>query len=284
MIDLHSHTTASDGTYTPTEQVRLAKEIGLKALAITDHDSTSGVKEAMEEGERLGIRIVPGIEINAKYEGHHVHMVGLMLDPESEAIADMKAKILEIRHNRNRQIYAKLRELGVNITEEDFPADPGHVVTRGEIGRKIVEKGYAQSVNEAFYMYLLETAPAYVPRQSLDPFQAMDIIHRAGGVAIVAHFYQIGDFDLVESERIARIILEAGADGLETEYSKYTPNMRKIAARLADEYGCLRSGGSDFHGTTKPDISLGTGTGNLHVPDEYLTEIDRYLAEKANKK
>jgi len=280
MIDLHSHTTASDGTLTPTELVDLAKEIGLEAVAITDHDAVGGLAEAMAEGERIGIEVIPGIEINTKYEGRNVHMVGLYIDKDSAAVDEMSRKIISIRHARNHKIYEKLRELGVDISEADFSSDPLHVVTRGEIGRKMVEKGFCDSVQEAFYLYLEKGGPAYIPRQSMTPKEACDIIHGAGGVAIVAHLYQIGDFDLEDSERICRIILDEGADGLETRYSKFTPRIQELAEKIADEYGCLRSGGSDFHGSTKPDISLGTGGGNLSVPYEYLSAIKKRLGRE----
>ena len=278
MIDLHSHTTRSDGDHTPAQLVDLAKEIGLSAIAITDHDTTAGLDEAIAEGKKIGIKVVPGVELSTKLDGHDVHIVGLFIDKDNPDFAEFLFNMRDLRMARNMAMAYKLTECCPGIEMEDFPElNEDVVMTKGNFARVIIEKGYAADTTEAISKYLLKGCPAYVPRPHATPKAAIDIIHKAGGKAFLAHFNQIVRKDREKSERYARQIVEMGADGLETRYSEFDDDYRERAERIAREYGLLRSGGSDFHGDIKPKISLGSGMGDLEVPDDFLIAIEAAL-------
>lgn len=275
MIDLHSHTTASDGSKTPAELVRLAKEAGLSALAITDHDTVAGLAEAIAEGERLGIRVIPGVELSTKLDGHDVHIVGLFIDVNNAEFIDYINYQRDIREGRNLAMMGKIMQLFPDIELSDFDElDSTRVLTKGNFGEIIYRTGHADSVSDAIQKYLLKGGPAHVPRKHVAPDAAIDIIHKAGGKAILAHFNQIVRSDRDEAEAYARQIISMGVDGLETRYSEFDDDYRCRAENLAKEYGILRSGGSDFHGDVKPDIKIGVGRGDLEVPDEFLEKIE----------
>lgn len=274
MIDLHVHTTCSDGTCSVGEVIDLACRAGLSAVAVTDHDTVRGLAEALAAGERVGITVVPGIEINAKYEGFNTHIVGLFVDHKSSTLRSFCERLVRERASRNLLLIDKLRTLGYDVDEGDFEGvAEGKVLTKGSFGEVLVNKGYFDTVAEAVNGLMVKDAPAYVPKVSCTPFEAVDAIHAAGGLAFVAHFHQICRSDIDRAERITRLILDGGADGLETRYSEFDDALRARAESIAASCGALRSGGSDFHGTIKPHISIGTGMGGLCVPDEYLDAI-----------
>lgn len=275
MIDLHMHSTESDGSFTPTQLIQLCKEKGLSAVALTDHDTTAGVAEAMAAGERSGLRVVPGIEINTEYEGRDVHVTGLFINTSSGVLQTYLQGIQDSRIEKNIKTIKRLNEAGLDITEEDFPElRLGTVMTRGNLARVIVSKGYAANTAEASARYLSKGCPYYVPRKQADPFEAINAIHAAGGKAFIAHFHQIFRKDRDMSEAFCRRFLANGADGLETRYAEFDDELRARADEMAADFHCLRSGGSDFHGAIKPNVMVGTGFGDLLVPDEFLTEIE----------
>ncbi|MCD8124897.1 MAG: PHP domain-containing protein [Lachnospiraceae bacterium] len=277
-IDLHAHTCCSDGSLSPTELVQLAAERGLVALAVTDHDTVAGVAEALAAGERYGVEVIPGIELSTMEEGYDVHMVGLFVDPENPGLQEALAEIVRRRIQRNERMVDRLIGLGLPISREDVAAQGGGVLTRGNLAQILVEHGAAPSVREAMNRYLVKGRPGYEPKVAPTPAEAAEILHRAGGLAFVAHFHQIDRGDLVHSAEIARSILRAGADGLETRYSEFTPEMQGMAEEIAEEFGCLRSGGSDFHGKLKPGLELGTGYEDLRVPYSYLQAMKEHRA------
>ncbi len=280
MIDLHVHTNNSDGTHTTEEVLDMAVSAGLGAVAITDHDTVRGIREALKLGEKKGIRVIPGIEINAKYEERNTHIVGLFIDPDSKPLAEFSNDLVGRRLRRNIAMIERLQELGYNVDFDDFPDFVrGQVMTKGNFGKVLVEKGYFATTGEAIEALMEKGRPAYIPKVSCTPMEAVDVIHQAGGLAFVAHFHQICRKGIDLAEEICRRILEYGADGLETRYSEFDDTLRARAEAMAAEYGKLRSGGSDYHGSTvKPGLRIGTGYGDLYVPDEYLTAMDEYLA------
>lgn len=278
MVDLHTHTNRSDGSFTPTELVAHAKELGLKAVAITDHDTFNGLEEGLEAGKKYGIEVIPGVELSTKIDGHNVHITGLFIDINNKEINEFLKFMKDTREGRNLVMIRKLEELGLNISLSDFPPiEDDVVITKGNIASVLVERGYAKDSNEAIEKYLEKGGLAYVPRKHPSPQKGIDIIHAAGGKAFLAHFNQIVKKDRDESERYARMIMEMGADGIETRYSEFDDDLRERAEKIASDYQVLRSGGSDFHGTIKPKIALGTGFGDLVVPDEFLVDIKASL-------
>ena len=279
MIDLHVHTNNSDGTHSVAEVLDMAVAAGLNAVAITDHDTVRGIDEAIRLGPEKGIRVIPGIEINAKYEGRNTHITGLFIDPASEALTKFSNELVSRRLRRNIAMIERLQELGYKVDFDDFPDfTRGQVMTKGNFGKVLAEKGYFATAGEAITSLMENGKPAYIPKVSCTPMEAVDVIHQAGGLAFVAHFHQISRKDIDEAERVCRMILEYGADGLETRYSEFNDDLRSRAESIASECRKLRSGGSDYHGSAvKPGIRIGVGYGDLEVPDEYLEAMERYL-------
>ena len=241
LTDLHVHSTASDGTFTPSELVAEAKRIGLKAFALTDHDTVAGVKEATAAADEAGIELIPGIEISTKYNSTYIKNESGM-SVSLEAMRDM------------------------------FGDDT--VLTRAHFARYMVNKGYVSSTNEAFDRYLGEGKPFYVSRQMPDPARAVELIHEACGVAVLAHpiLYKMSDSELM---KLCRYLKRHGLNGIEGIYSTYRSGDETTIRRIAGECGLLISGGSDFHGANKPDIRLGIGRGNLKIPYELAVNLKK---------
>ncbi len=274
MIDLHTHSTASDGTYSPSELVALAREVGLYALALTDHDTVEGLAEASAAAERLGVRLVPGVEISVKFEGPgHCHILGYFVDPASRVLRETLALLKKARSERNLRMVEKLQALGVEITLEEVVARAGG----GEVGRPhfaplLVEKGVVRSPEEAFERYLKKGAPAYVPKARLSPEEAFSAIFEAGGLPVLAHPVHLRLPPEELSGYVARL-KAFGLSGIEAYYTDHTPEFTAFCLELARRYNLVPTGGSDFHGRNKPDIKLGRGFGNLRVPDECYHEL-----------
>lgn len=272
-IDLHVHSTASDGTFTPTELVEEAKKIGLSAFALTDHDTVDGVAEAKAAAAEAGIELISGTELSTEYKGKEVHMVGLFLDETNPKLLEHLALYRDNRDNRNEKMYQLLRERGFDITEEALrEMFPEGVLTRAHVARFLLEKGYIPSIAVAFEKYIGDNCPCYVPKTKITPQEAIDLIHHAGGKAILAHpvLYHMSD------QRLREMIAECktcGLEGIEALYSTYQAGDERYIRRLAEEYDLKLSGGSDFHGSNKPQIRLGTGMGRLSVPYEFLDNL-----------
>ena len=274
-VDLHAHTNKSDGSLAPAELVRLAAEKHLAALAVTDHDTTAGVAEAMAEGARIGVRVIPGIEMSTRADDCDVHMVGLFIDPENPDLLEKLVWTREARDRRNYDMVEKLRKAGYEISQEDLAAyEDGKILTRGNIAEILVKRGYAQTVTEGMSAFLRKGKVGYVRREVPVPEDCIRLIHQAGGLAFVAHFHQIDPKDIGHCERVARELIRCGADGLETRYCQFDDALRARAEAIASDTGCLRSGGSDFHGALKKGLELGTGYGDLFVPEHFLTAIE----------
>lgn len=271
-IDLHTHSTCSDGTLTPTEVVKLASEKGLAAIALTDHDTIDGLKEAVEAGKKYGIEVITGIEFSVTGDAP-MHMLGLNFSMDCPAITDTLNELVRNRETRNLQVTEKLRELGLDVSiEEMLEFSTSNVTGRSQIARVMMKKGYVSTVKEAFEKYLGFGNPAYVKRKSLTPEKAIENINKSGGKAILAHLNQIGKSD-EELYEILKHLKEAGLDGIEGYYTEYTDDMNRRYRKMAVDLGLLLSGGSDFHGANKDNYNLGTGKGNLRIPYEILEKI-----------
>ena len=273
-IDLHAHTTVSDGTLTPTELVKLAKESGLEAVAVTDHDTFKGIPEAMEAGKQYGIEVIPGAELSLESpEGAGwIHVVALWLPEKAEELQKAFDWVIEGRANRNHEIVEKLRSLGVNITYEAVAARAGGTIGRPHFAQELMALGVVSSMDEAFKVWIGDNGRAYVPKRKLTPEQAFPILKDIGATAILAHPFAL-KLSYKETEKVVRRLMELGLDGMEVFYSEHSEADTKAFGEMADRLGLLKSGGSDFHGTNKPDIKLGVGRGNLDIPYELLEKM-----------
>lgn len=270
-IDLHVHTTASDGTVSPAEAVKLAHETGLAAIAITDHDTVSGYAEAAEAGEKYGVEVVPGIEISTKY-GRAVHILGYYIDPNSEKIAPVLDWVVHDRDERNRKMAELMAADGLPVSYEEMHRRFGAVIGRPHFAEVLVELGLAKDVRDAFDRYVEKGQKYYLPRNFLSIERSIEIICQAGGVAVLAHPFQY-KLDDVGLRELIEHCMESGLRGMECRYSGYSREQCKYLGHLAEEYGLIKTGGSDFHGEVKKHISLGIGTGSLEVPYKYLEKL-----------
>lgn len=281
IVDLHAHTTTSDGSMTPTELIRYAKEKGLSAIAVTDHDTVGGLDEAIAEGERLGIRVIPGVELSTRFDGCDVHLVSLFFNWKNQAFLDRLAEMAVCRFERNYKMVDKLERAGINISRKDLERYPkGQVLARGHIAQILIERGYASNLKEALRKYTVKGTVGYVEKEVLSPEECIRLIHEGGGLIFVAHLHQIDPDDPAHCIQICRRLIEMGADGLETEYCEFDDEWRRITEEIAIEYGCLRSGGSDFHGTMKKGLDLAVGYGDLRVPYSFVEEMEKRLGSK----
>ncbi len=272
-VDLHVHTSASDGTLRPRDVVSLAAMLGLKAIAITDHDTMSGLQEAGEAGELLGVTIIPGIEISTDYQGKEIHILGYFLDPDAEPLQRYMTWVQSSRRERNAQMIERLRKKGFDITMEAVEAaNPGATPGRPHIAGFLVKAGAVPSVKEAFRRYLDTGRSCYVPRKYLPMAEGIRLIRDCGGVAVIAHPLQYG-YKKAELDTFIRTAAEAGATGMEILYTGYTAGDVQKLYDLAEKYTLLPTGGSDFHGENKPDVQLGTGDGKLSVPAYMLAML-----------
>ena len=277
-IDLHVHSTASDGTLAPAELVREAKRLGLAAIAITDHDTQSGYKPAREEGERLGVEVVPGIEISTKYTGA-VHILGYYIDVDSPALREVLDWIVRDRDERNEKMCALMAADGIDVTYEYMQKRFGEVVGRPHFAQILVERGYAESIRDAFERYVEKGRKYYQGRSFLSLERSIELIREAGGTAVLAHPFQYR-LDEAQLRGLIERCIASGVEGMECMYSGYGQDKVEYLSSLAEEYGLLRTGGSDFHGSNKPDIALGSGKGELCVPYELLEKLKAHRAER----
>jgi hypothetical protein len=274
-IDLHLHTTHSDGSVSPAEVLRLAHKAGVTALAITDHDIVSGIPDAISTGAELGIEIIPGVEISSCVGKSELHILGYCIDWQNLELIRRLAALRKSRHIRNPQIIERLRALGLEISYEEVRALAGtDSVGRPHIARLLIEKNYVVSAKEAFDRYLAEGRPAYVARELPHPADAIAWIRSAGGVAVLAH----PTWAKVSGEGLNRFLTGLKADGLggiEVHYSTHTKRQTTEYLDLAKRLDLLVTGGSDFHGITKPDIEVGTGLGCLKVSEKLLDPLKK---------
>ena len=276
IIDLHVHSTESDGTLTPEELVAEAKKAGLSAFALTDHDTCQGVGKAMFPAASAGIELIPGIELSTDYHGKEVHIVGLYIDTENRELLSKTAEYRKCRSERNALMVEALQKEGLSITMEELVAEnPDCVITRANIARFLYEHGQIKSVCEAFDRYIGDHCKCYVGRLKVSSSDAVRLIKAAGGIAILAHPLLYG-LSSTHLQKLIEELKEAGLDGLEAIYSTYTTGEEQQMKRLARENGLFISGGSDFHGSNKPDIALCRGRGHMYITYSVLTDIKNH--------
>ena len=283
MIDLHTHSTYSDGTLTPDELVELALEAGISAVALCDHNTVDGLTAFLDAARGKGLEAVPGVEFSAEFEGREVHILGLFVEQERySAIRELLAQVLERKERSNRVLIRNLEKAGICLDYDGLQSSmPGGQVNRAVIAAQMVRQGYCQSVKEAFRLWLAPERGYFIPPQRLDAMDVIRFIRSIGAVSVLAHpFLNLTDEQL---PRFLEEAAKAGLDAMETCYSTYSPEQTRLAQTLAERYGLLSSGGSDFHGENKPDIQIGRGRGNLQVPSEYLESMKLRLKKVSVK-
>lgn len=273
-IDLHTHTTASDGSMTPAELVRHAKEARLTAIAVTDHDTVEGLEEAIQEGNRIGLEVIPGLEISVNFHPE-MHILGFFPHSDYRNIRPVLQDLLDRRNERNPKIVARLNELGFDIHMPEVEEEAaGSVVGRPHIAKVMIRKGYVADMSEAFEKYLADGRPAYFKKEKLTPAGGIREIRKAGGIPVLAHPIYL---DRTEKEMDALLaeLVEQGLMGVEAIYVDNTPGQTRMLLELAQKHHLLVTGGSDFHGSFKPGIRLGTGWGDLMVPAGLLEDMKK---------
>ncbi len=270
--DLHSHTTASDGMFRPSVNVRLAKEAGLAALAITDHDTVAGIPAALAAGIAHGIHVMPVVEMSTAVGGKDIHILGYGISPEDPVLLNRLLSLRNVRNRRNEDILAKLAQLDMPISIEELERAAGKSeqkdgsVGRPHIAQLLVAKGYVSNIREAFDRYLGEGKPAYATPARISPVEAFKWINDAGGTAIIAHP------GLYEDDALVLALLDEGADGLEAFHSDHDPLMEQRYAEWATERGKLVTGGSDFHGS-KDGVAFHGAIGSRSVDASIISRL-----------
>ena len=272
-IDLHVHSTASDGSYAPSELVKLACEKGLYAFALTDHDTVAGIASAITASRLNPVRVIPGIELSSSIEGTQIHILGYHIDYNNPRFLEALKVISQFREERNIKICSQLRSYDIDIDYEEFRTSVGcRMITRDHFAAYLVASGYAEDLRDAYSKYLAVGKPCYVPMRRLGTRDAVRLITAAGGVAVVAHpvQYRLSDD---EYRQLFILLRSYGVRGIEAIYSDNTMQDEQKFRHMAEELGMFITGGSDFHGLLKPDIDLGTGRGNLMIPQTLLNNI-----------
>lgn len=257
-FDLHVHTSASDGSLTPRQLVERAKELSIATIAITDHDTIAGVTEAIEAGVGLGVNVIPGVEISVDYGPGTMHLCGYCFDIADKRLLDALRRVRDGRASRNPRIIEKLNALGMSIAMEEVAGEAGgDVIGRPHMASVLVKKGYVANIKEAFDKFLAKGASCYVDRMRLERGAAVDVVRNAGGVCVLAHPSALR----LPSESSCRgffiELKKAGVTGVEAFSSHHTEEENAVFVRLAGEAGLFVTGGSDYHGSSKPDVELG---------------------------
>jgi len=289
-IDLHTHSTRSDGTLTPAELIRYAAQKGLAAIALTDHDTIDGIEEAVQAARSLSSQdpdalvpeVIPGVELSTEYRGKDIHIVGLFIDWQNREFADRLRGFADARIYRNRKMCSLLTENGCPVSYEDLEAAfPDTVITRAHFAQYLLDRGMISSIDEAFRKLIGDDCPCFVPREKITPHDAVRFLLRFGGVPILAHplQYKMGETEL---DALIASLTGLGLDGIEVYYSTHRQTDTANLSRIAEKYGLLLSGGSDFHGTRKQNLDLGTGYGHLYVPDSILPPIRERALTRRN--
>lgn len=271
-IDLHTHSTASDGSMTPKELVRHAGERGLSAIALTDHDTIDGIKEAVDAARGIGLEVVPGVEISVDYKSE-MHILGYFLDERYLKLAHTLEQLRENRNKRNKRMIKKLNDIGFNISIAEVEAEcRDKVVGRSHIAKVMYNKGYVSSIRSAFDKYLSIGGAAYAKKEMLTPGQGIGMIIEAGGLPVLAHPMYL-NHSIQQLDDLLSKLVKFKLKGIEAYYVDNTGKDTEAHLKLAEKYKLFVTGGSDFHGSLKPDIEIGTGRGNLNIPYQLLDKM-----------
>jgi len=275
LIDLHTHSTASDGSFSPREVVKLSKKKGLSAIALTDHDTVAGNKEAITTGEKLGIEVISGIEVSAYFEKGTLHILGYFVDYEDKNFLKRLSVLQEARAERNPKIIKKLQGLGIHIDyEEVVAASGGGQIGRPHIAQVLIKKGIVNSLEEAFEKYLKKGRPAYVEKERITPEQCLEMLIEANALPVLAHPYTL-NLDEQGLRRFVKRLKDCGLMGIEVYYPDHSPPQIKNYLDLARDFDLAITGGSDFHGKNKKGVELGTGYGDLRIPYSLLEKLKK---------
>ncbi|RJO63599.1 MAG: PHP domain-containing protein [Myxococcales bacterium] len=277
-VDLHTHSTASDGSLTPGELVDYAYEAGVVALALTDHDTIDGLREAEAEARRLKMEFIPGVELSMTTAGGSVHVLGYSFDPASPDLQAALRRFAVRRYERNLKIIERFAGLGVRITEEDLARQAGGPerlmnAGRPHFARLLIEQRLVGNFEEAFERYLGKGKPAYAPKSKLDPEEGIAVIHAARGVAVLAHPKYSGTQNREELATLVEQLVQAGLDGLECHYTDHTPEETAFYQELARRHALAVTGGTDFHGSSTPETRLGRGRDNLALSYDLVDNL-----------
>jgi predicted metal-dependent phosphoesterase TrpH len=275
VIDLHTHSTCSDGTDPPARIPELAAGAGCSAVALTDHDTLAGLDAARHRADELGVRLVPGCEVSCAFRSGSAHVLVYFVEDGDGPLQEELARLRRDRVARNRRLAERLRELGLDVTYEELVAEAAgeESLGRPHVAAVLVRHGAAESVPDAFDRWLGTGRPAHVPKARVSPAEVARLAGGSGGVAVLAHPLAL---DLGPSALSAAVaeLAEAGLVGIEATYGRYSPDERAALAELARRHGLVATGGSDYHGTVKADLAVGTGEGDLRVPDAVLEELE----------
>jgi predicted metal-dependent phosphoesterase TrpH len=267
LCDLHTHTTASDGSDSPAELVRLAAETGLAAVSVTDHDTIAGLDEAESAASGLGIEFIPGVELSVAFTQGNMHLLGYFIHRGHPGLLQVLKKVQDARARRNPMILERLEAIGLPVTMEELEAmSKGGQIGRPHIARAMVERGYVKSVNQAFEKYLKRGGVAYAPKSILSPADAISAVKDAKGIPVLAHPFSLLTETEQELNGIVAELKASGLMGMECYYSEHSGAFTSMCLSIARRHGLIVTGGSDYHGKAKPHIRLGSGKGNLRVP------------------
>jgi predicted metal-dependent phosphoesterase TrpH len=279
MIDLHVHSTCSDGTVTPAELIRLAEEVGVSAVALCDHNTVEGLSEFLEAARGSKVEAVPGVEFSTDYEGKELHILSLFITEDAyDSIKSLLSDMLERKEESNRALVRNLNNAGIRLDYDRIKASAAGVVNRAVIGAEMVRLGYCETVKEAFKNWLAPAHGFFQPPERLETLETIAFIRSVGAVSVLAH-----PFLSLEEQQLRRFLEKAvpvGLDAMEVWYGEFSPEQTQLAKDIAEEFGLLPSGGSDFHGANKPGLDLGIGRGKLQVPDFCLELLARRQKEK----
>lgn len=276
MIDLHTHSTCSDGSETPSSVVERAAAAGCSALALTDHDTFDGLPEAARRAGELGIRLLPGCEVSCTTPTGTMHVLCYFVGDAGPLSAEL-ARLRDDRARRNEQMVERLRELGLTISFEEVSAEAaGGVIGRPHFAAVLVRNGAAGSLQDAFDRYLARGRPGYVPKARVEAAEIIELARASGGCAVLAHPLSL-ELDPLERESRVAELAAAGLAGIECYYGRYDDEQRRDLVALAGRHGLVATGGSDYHGRYKPDLEVGIGRGDLVVPDEALAALEERL-------
>ncbi|HVD81089.1 MAG TPA: PHP domain-containing protein [Propionibacteriaceae bacterium] len=278
-IDLHTHSSVSDGTDTPSELVGKARAVGLDVVGVTDHDTFDGLDEAVAEGDRLGVHVVRGMELSCSRSGSSVHVLAYGADPASPGLAAEMARVRDGRLGRLAGVLAKLAELGVPVSEAEVMAQVGESpsVGRPHIADALIKAGHVRDRQEAFDRFLADGGPAHVHRYTIEVDRGIDLVHDAGGLAVIAHPWGRGREHVLPPSVLEAMVGDHSLDGIEVDHQDHDDDTRRQLRTLADRLGLLATGSSDYHGTGKLDHDLGCNTTDPTV----FNEMQRRLAHAA---
>lgn len=273
LVDLHVHSTASDGTFTPAQVVEYAASKHLKAIALTDHDTIDGIDEALAASRTCGIEVIPGIELSCVYLDTEIHILGLFIDKDREEFVKQTDRLKKIREERNQEMISRFQKAGFEVSLEDLQnGHPETVITRAHFAKVLLDKGYVSSMDQAFKKYLQYGGPYCMRKEKISPEMAMDILRSGGAFPVLAHPMQY-KFGYQAIEELVAFLKSMGLRGIEAYHSSHNQYESGKLKDMCTKYHLLPTGGSDFHGSNKPDIDIGSGRGGLRISSLLLDDI-----------